>query len=113
MLCTVKTPATEPYIQFLSSKQVTIPKTDPLGFVRSITAINNYYFAYIAQHGVFKVKEDGSFKKVLEDNIVEALYEWQGKVYAHTAGNKVLVSSDNGDSFKEFSSIPNFMALSN
>jgi hypothetical protein len=112
MLVTVKTSTTEPYIQFQSSKQVAILRTDLSGFVRTMTAVNNNYFVDIAQHGVFKVKEDGSFKKVLGGNIVAALYEWQGKVYAHTAANRVFLSSDNGDSFTEAGSIPGFMASS-
>ena len=112
-LCNIKASNIDAEIQILSTRQVTIPRTDVSGFVRFITSIEDYFLVHIAGHGVFKVKEDGSFKKVAAGTIINTCYEWQGNVYAHTAGNKVLISIDKSDSFQEFGTIPNFMVLSN
>lgn len=112
-LFTVKLQNADANIQMVSAKQVTIPRTDVSGFIRHIASIEDYFVVDIAQHGIFKVKEDGIFKKVAEGTIIDAFYKWQGKVYAHTTENKVLISTDNSESFQESGSIPKFMVLSN
>ena len=111
-LFSIKVLNTYPYIDTFYTKPVVIPKTSVGGYVRYIQSINDYFLVEISDEGIYKIKQDGSFSRVYQPTIIDAFYEWQGKVYAHAEWDKVLVSTDNAESFQAYSGIPDFMTLS-
>lgn len=113
MALKIKTNSSNPYIDTLYTKVITVPRTSPEAYVRHITAVNDYFLLDLSGNGIYKVKEDGTFNKVYAPATVDAFYEWQGKVYAHAEWDRLLISSDNGDSWEEFSGINSSMTTSN
>jgi hypothetical protein len=112
MIFKIKTYPTYPYIDTLYTKQVTIPKIGA-GYVRHITAINDFFLADLSDNGIYKIREDGTFNKVSSPAVVDAFYEWQGKIYAHAEWNRLLISSNNGDNWQEYTGTSTAMTLSN
>lgn len=113
MMLKIKTNPGYPYIDTLFTKAVEIPRTSIDAYVRHISAVNDYFLLDLSNNGLFKIKEDGTFKKVYNPATVDAFYEWQGKVYAHAEWNKLLISSNNGDDWQEYSDINSTMTTSN
>ena len=113
MLFKIKTNASYPYVDTLYSKVVSIPRTSIDAYVRHISAINDYFLLDLSDNGIYKVNEDGTFKKVYSSATVDAFYEWQGKVYAHAEWDRLLISSDNAGNWQEFSGINSTMTSSN
>lgn len=111
LMMKVKTSSSYPYVEILFSHIITVPKAID-SYVRYFTAINDYFLADISSSGIYKFMEDGSFSKVYSSTTVDAFYEWKGKVYAHAEWDKLLISSDNGNRWQEFSGIPSSMVLS-
>jgi hypothetical protein len=83
MLFGVKTYIDYPYSDTLFTRQITLPVTSNIGYVRYLAAIDDYFMVQITGDGTYKIKEDGSFRKVFGSAVVDAIYEWQGKLYAH------------------------------
>ena len=113
MMLKIKTNTTYPYIDTIFSKSVTIPRTSIDAYVRHISAVNDYFLIDLSGNGLFKIKENGTFSKVYNPATVDAFYEWQGKVYALAEGGRLLISSDNGDNWQEYSGINSIMTTSN
>jgi len=113
MMLKIKTNSSYPYIDTLFSKSVTIPRTSIDAYVRHISAVNDYFLIDLSGNGLFKIKENGTFSKVYNPATVDAFYEWQGKVYALAEGSRLLISSDNGDNWQEYSGINSIMTTSN
>ena len=111
-LFSVKVTRDYPYIDTFFTRQITIPKASVQGYVGNMTALDDYFLVNIYGEGVFKIREDGTFKKVFETRTVDAFYEWQGKVYATVEWNKILVSTDHGETFTEFDGTDAMMTLS-
>lgn len=112
MMLKIKTKSSYPYIDTLFTKIVTVPRTSFDAYVRHIAAINDYFLIDLSGNGLYKIKEDGTFIKVHTPADVDAFYEWQGKVYAHAEWDKLLISSNNGDTWQEFSGINSSMTTS-
>jgi len=104
-LFSIKVSTDYPYIDTFFSRRVTIPNTTVDGDISYIAAVNNYFLVEISSAGIFKIGEDGTFKKVFDTRTVDAFYQWNGKVYVHVEWGKVLVSSDDAESFQEYSGI--------
>lgn len=112
MMLKIKTNSIYPYIDTIFTKTITIPRTS-ISYVRHISSINDYYLVDISGEGIFKIYEDGTFNKVFNTAIVDAFFEWDGKVYALVEWNRVLISSNNGDNWQEYSGTNSIMTLSN
>lgn len=113
MALKIKTNSSYPYIDTVSTKVITVPRTNLSAYVRHIAAVNDYFLLDLSGNGIYKIKEDGTFNKVYDPATVDAFYEWQGKVYAHAEWDRLLISSNNGDSWEEFSGINSSMTTSN
>ena len=79
--------------------------------ISQITAIDDYFLVSQLQEGIYKVKQDGSVRKVDNTNQISSFYKWQGKVYAQ-ALNRLLVSSDDGETWTAFTGSPSFLIFS-
>jgi len=113
MMLKIKTNSSYPYIDTLFSKSVAIPRTSLDAYVRYLSAVNDYFLIDFSGNGIYKIKEDGAFSKVYNEATVDAFYEWQGKVYALAEGGRLLISSDNGDNWQEYTGINSTMTTSN
>lgn len=113
MLLKIKTSPTYPYVDTLFTKKIAIPKTDVDAYVRHIAAVNDYFLLDLSSNGIYKIKESGAFDRVYGPATIDAFYEWQGKIYAHGEGDRLLISNNNGDSWQEFGGINSAMTFSN
>jgi hypothetical protein len=80
--------------------------------VRHIAAVENYFLVEIDE-GIFKIREDGSFRKVASQTIVDAFYKWKGVVYAPVEYNKILSSTDDGETWQLSTNTPDHFTLAN
>ena len=103
-----------PYVDTIFSKIVSIPRniTNGYAYTRYFTAIDDYFLADLGGNGIYKIKEDGSFQKVMNATTIDVFYKWQGKVYAYAEWDKLLISSDNGEGWQQYNGIPSSMTLS-
>lgn len=113
MLLKIKTSPTYPYVDTLFTKKIAIPKTGVEAYVRHIAAVNDYFLLDLSSNGIYKIKENGTFDRVYGPATIDAFYEWQGKIYAHGEGDRLLISADDGDNWQEFSGINSAMTFSN
>jgi hypothetical protein len=111
MMLKIKTNSSYPYVDTLYSKVIAVPTPGSFVYARHFAAVNDYFLADLSGLGIYKFKEDGSFTKVHNGATVDAFYEWQGKVYAHAEWGKLLISSDQGVNWQEYSGITNSMVL--
>lgn len=112
LLLKMKTMRDYPFIDTVYSRTVVIPRTETTGtYIRHIKAVKDYFLVDLSGEGIFKIREDGSFKKVHRTMIVDAFYEWKGKVYAHAEWEKVLISEDEGENWQQYSGTNNAMTL--
>jgi hypothetical protein len=112
ILMKIKTGREYPYVDSIYSKTITLPRTGIGGYVRHMAAVKDFFLVEIPSEGLFKIKEDGTFKKTSSMKTLDAFYEWQGKIYAHAEWDTVYISTDDGDTWQSYSGIPNFMTLS-
>lgn len=113
MLLKIKTSPSYPYVYTLFTKKIAIPKTGVDAYVRHIAAVNDYFLLDLSSNGIYKIKEDGSFGRVYGPATIDAFYAWQGKIYAHGEGDRLLISTNEGDSWQEFSGLNTSMTFSN
>lgn len=113
MLLKIKTSPGFPYVDTLFTKKIAIPKTGVDAYVRHIAAVNDYFLLDLSSNGIYKLKENGSFDRVYGPATIDAFYEWQGKIYAHGENDRLLISSNNGDSWQEFGGINASLTFSN
>jgi len=111
-LFSIKVSTNYPYIDTFYSRPVVIPKTRIDGDIRHIAAVDTYFLIDLTDEGIFKVYENGTVKKVFPSRVVDAFYKWNGNVYAQVEWGKVLVSSDNAETFQEFDGVNDLMTLS-
>jgi hypothetical protein len=111
-ILTVVTSDNYPYVTVVSSRQVLIPRTTVSGYVRYLAAIDDYFLLDLSADGIFKITQDGNFRKVHAPATVDAFYKWQDKVYGHAEWDKTLISDDNGNSFQSFGGLPAFAVTS-
>ena len=113
MLLKIKTSPDFPYVDTLFTKKIAIPKTSVDAYVRHIAAVNDYFLLDLSSNGIYKLKENGSFERVYGPATINAFYEWQGKIYGHGEGDRLLISNNNGDTWQEFGGINASMTFSN
>ena len=113
MLLKIKTSPTYPYVDTLFTKKIAIPKTGVDAYVRHIAAVNDYFLLDLSSNGIYKIQENGTFDRVYGPATIDAFYTWQGKIYAHGEGDRLLISTNEGDSWQEFSGLNTSMTFSN
>jgi hypothetical protein len=71
-----------------------------------IAAIDNYFMVDCGNQGVYRIEENGSYRRVLSGRqSVTAFYKWKGRVYAHTSDGRIGFSDTDGLSW-QFVSLP-------
>jgi hypothetical protein len=103
------------YALATSSRTLSIPISTPAGYIRSITAIDDYFLVDCASVGLFKVRQDGTYQQVYNaPTNITTFYKWQGTVYGveFFNGSAILTSTDNGDSWQRHTGIPSYFRYS-
>jgi hypothetical protein len=89
------------------------PAFDGASYVGRITPIDDYFLVDCGRNGGYKVRQDGTINRVYTANApITACYKWQGLVYAHSATSDLLVSMDNGETWRTFTNAPSFFGQS-
>lgn len=94
----------------VSPQLVTIPI--PAGqntvstYLRSLAAVEDYFLVSLGEAGVYKIRQDGSFRKVYSSALVNVFYKWQNVVYAPVEPNQLLTSADDGETWSRHSGTP-------
>ncbi|RZJ94082.1 MAG: hypothetical protein EOO60_03800 [Hymenobacter sp.] len=66
-----------------------------------ISGIDDYFLVDCGSEGIFKITEDGNFRKVMPSNSnAFTFFKWQGALWAGLGYSKLAVSTDNGDSWQ-------------
>jgi hypothetical protein len=103
------------YALATDARTIRIPISTPAGYIRSITAIDDYFLVDCAVVGLFKVEQDGSYQQVYNaPTTITSFYKWQGTVYGveFFNGSAILTSTDNGDSWQRHTGIPSYFRYS-
>ena len=80
-------------------------------YVRNIAAIDDYFLVNLGGAGIYKIKQDGTFRQVYGAAVADAFYKWNHAVYAPVEYNKMLVSNDNGDTWQLSTGTPDHFTL--
>jgi hypothetical protein len=113
LLMKIKSSPIYPYIDTVFNKSIAIPNMGIEGYVRHIAAIKDYFLVEIPGQGLYKIKEDGTFKRTESLKTINAFYEWQDKIYAHAEWDTYYTSADDGDTWQSFFNFPQFLTTSN
>ena len=96
------------------TQQVVIPMNNSSGaYVRNLAAIDDYFLVNLGDAGIYKIKQDGTFRQVYPYALVDAFYKWQNTVYAPAEYNEILISADNGDTWQKSTGTPMQFSLAN
>jgi hypothetical protein len=82
-------------------------------YVRNIAAIDDYFLVNLVDAGIYKIKQDGTFRQVHSGALADAFYKWNNTVYAPVEYNRILTSTDNGDSWQLSTGTPDHFTLTN
>lgn len=92
---------------------ISIPTAGGGTYLRNLEAIDDYFLVNLGDGGIFKIKQDGTFRQVYGPAIADAFYKWNNTVYAPVEHNKILTSTDNGDTWQLSSGTPDQFTLAN
>ncbi|MET4075960.1 hypothetical protein [Hymenobacter sp. UYCo722] len=81
-------------------------------YISQITAIDDYFLVSKSDGGLFKVTENGTVRLVDSERSVKTAYAWQGKLYAQSFSDKLLVSADAGETWTTYTNTPSFLSSS-
>lgn len=71
--------------------------------ISAIIPIDDYFIVNCFRDGIYKVKEDGTFRKIMEYGDITTIYKHGNNVYMHDNYlNKVLISSDNSETWQQY-----------
>lgn len=90
------------------SQTIAIPRTilSANSAVRWIIAVDDYFLVNCEDEGLFKIREDGSFKRVFGPNYTDTCYKWQGAVYMVESFSSILKSTDDGETWQRYTGTP-------
>jgi hypothetical protein len=74
--------------------------------IRWIQAIDDYFLVNCGDAGLYKIKEDGTAKRVYTPGVADACYKWQGTVYIVEEYNSLLLSKDDGETWQRATGTP-------
>jgi hypothetical protein len=103
------------YTLATAARTLSIPISTPAGYIRSITAMDDYFLVDCAAVGLFKVRQDGTYQLVYNaPTTVTTFYKWQGTLYGveFFNGSAILTSTDNGNSWQRHTGIPSYFRFS-
>lgn len=110
VLSRIQAPLTSGLPVRVASQRVVIPRNPgATPFFRNITAVDDYFLVAIDGAGLYKVQQDGRVQRVLGPvgtDGIDAVFKWQGKVYATVEYNQLLVSADNGATWTRYAGLP-------
>jgi hypothetical protein len=92
------------------SKVIEIPISRGLGSYKPqmIASIDDYFLVDFGGEGIYKITEDGNFRKVMPGNSdAFTFFKWQGTLWAGLGYSKLAVSTDNGDNWQITTGGPN------
>ncbi|SFQ58357.1 hypothetical protein [Hymenobacter arizonensis] len=114
-LLTAVTPGVPGTRVVASSQRIEIPNsgTGFGAFVRNMAAIDDYFLVYISGAGIYKIKQNGTFRQVYSPATVDAFYKWNNTVYAPVEYNQILTSTDNGETWQLSTGTPDHFTLAN
>lgn len=75
-------------------------------YVRWIQAIDDYFLVNCGDAGLYKIRENGTAKRVYSSSLTDTCYKWQGTVYLVEEYNKVLFSTDDGETWQRATGTP-------
>lgn len=98
-----------------TARRIEIPTSILLATVcvRNIAAIDDYFLVNLSDAGIYKIKQDGTFRQVHGGAIADAFYKWNNIVYAPVEYNRLLTSTDDGDSWQLATGTPDYFTLAN
>lgn len=92
--------------------RVVIPQTVFSGaYLRYLVAIDDYFLASFGDGGIYKIKQDGSFRQVYGAAIVDAIYKWNNTLYGPIEYGEIITSTDNGETWVKSSGTPQQFTL--
>lgn len=80
-------------------------------YLRYLVAIDNYFLASFGDGGIYKIKQDGTFRQVYGPAIVDAIYKWKSILYGPIEYGEIITSADNGETWQKSSGVPVQFAL--
>lgn len=83
-----------------------LPPGVPSARLRWIQAIDDYFLANCGDAGLYKIREDGTAKRVYGPSVTDACYKWQGTVYLVEEYNSMLLSKDDGETWQRATGTP-------
>jgi hypothetical protein len=91
---------------------VVIPRAATSGtYLRYLVAIDDYFLASFGDGGIYKIKQDGTFRQVYGAATVDALYKWNNTLYGPIEYNEIITSTDNGETWQKSSGTPQQFTL--
>lgn len=116
LLTQITVDAVHNYALTTDARTISIPVGTPAGYIRSITAIDDYFLVDCATVGLFKVRQDGTYQAVYKaPTAITNFYKWKGTVYgveAFNSGPAMLTSTDDGNSWQRSTGIPSYFRFS-
>lgn len=107
------TPGTADTRVLVQPQLVRIPKSLQVSgaYVRDIAAIEDYFLVNLGDLGIYKIKQDGSFRNVYSYALADYFYKWKGTVYAPVEYNKILTSTNDGETWQLSQGTPDHFTL--
>ncbi|GAA4040625.1 hypothetical protein GCM10022409_28210 [Hymenobacter glaciei] len=91
---------------------VVIPRPAFSGaYLRYLVAIDNYFLASFGDGGIYKIKQDGSFRQVYGAATVDAIYKWNNTLYGPIEYGEIITSTDAGETWQKSSGTPQQFTL--
>jgi hypothetical protein len=100
------------------SQVISAPMNNPstYGGYLSIAAMDDYFLVCGINSGIFKVRQDGSIRKVFSSNSVAVtnFYKYQGTLYGVESDgqNGILTSLDDGETWQYHQGVPDYFRAS-
>ena len=91
---------------------VVIPRPSFSGaYLRYLVAIDDYFLASFGDGGIYKIKQDGTFRQVYGASTVDAIYKWNNTLYGPIEYGEIVTSTDNGETWVKSSGTPQQFTL--
>ncbi|WP_457069402.1 hypothetical protein [Hymenobacter sp. UYAg731] len=91
---------------------VVIPRPSFSGaYLRYLVAIEDYFLASFGDGGIYKIKQDGSFRQVYGAATVDAIYKWNNTLYGPIEYGEIITSTDNGETWQKSLGTPQQFTL--
>ncbi|TGE07786.1 hypothetical protein [Hymenobacter fodinae] len=99
----------------VTSRTVTIPLDNTSDFY-TISAIDDYFLVSNANDGIYKIRENGTVRKVVNSpqTFTTAYYKDRGTLYAIQGDYQysILISTDDGETWQRSTGLPDFFRVS-